>query len=77
MVFAKTPRRRAAAGGCRSKYPNLQHVLLHAPLRVRAPGEAMSEAEVLWFVGKLFLCYTFGWGAGMMIHAFKRAAEQI
>lgn len=35
----------------------------------------MSEADALWFVGKLFLVYSLGWGAGMLVYAIRRASE--
>lgn len=37
----------------------------------------MSEADALWFVGKLFLCYTLGWGVGFVFYAIRRASDHL
>lgn len=35
----------------------------------------MSDADALWFVGKLFLVYCLGWGAGFLVYWFRRLSE--
>lgn len=37
----------------------------------------MSEADMLWFVSKLFLSYGVGWGFGYFILLVKKATDNI
>ena len=37
----------------------------------------MTEAEVAQYLGALFGSYLIGWGAGVLIHVFKKFSEYI
>lgn len=38
-------------------------------------GPTMTEAEIVFLIGKLFSAYAFGWGMGYLQYAFKRASD--
>lgn len=37
----------------------------------------MSEADVLEYIGYLFVAYATGWGSGFLILTFKKATDKL